>query len=81
MMQVFSAKGIRLLATAGEAHWQLGITERTIQTIFRTAEKIRDEQRIDMEKSVSLATAAHNTTERVHVFSITVGIRSSSDME
>ena len=69
MMQAFSSKGIRLLATAGEAHWQLGITERTIQTIFRTAEKIRDEQRIDMEKSVSLATAAHNTTERVHGYS------------
>ena len=66
IMQAFSAKGIRLLATAGEAHWQLGITERTIQTIFRTAEKIRDEQKLDMEKAISLSTSAHNTTERVH---------------
>ena len=69
IMQAFSSKGIRLLATAGEAHWQLGITERTIQTIFRTAEKIRDEQKVEMEKAVSLATAAQNTTERVHGYS------------
>ena len=68
LMQEMASKGIRLTATAGEAHWQLGVTERTIQTIFQTAEKIRDEIKIPMDRAVNLAVAAHNTTERIHGF-------------
>ena len=68
LIQEMASKGIRLTATAGEAHWQLGVTERTIQTIFQTAEKIRDEIKIPMDRAVNLAVAAHNTTERIHGF-------------
>ena len=66
LIQAMCEKGIRVTATAGEAHWQLGITERSIQTVFNTAEKIRDELKIPMEKAVTLAVKAHNTCERIH---------------
>ena len=66
ILQELCAKGIKLSATAGEAHWQLGIVERTIQTIFGTAAKLRDSQKIPMTRAVQLAVSAHNTTERVH---------------
>jgi len=66
ILQELCAKGIKLTATAGEAHWQLGIVERTIQTIFTTAAKLRDSQKIPMTRAVQLSVSAHNTTERVH---------------
>ena len=56
---------INLTATAGEAHWQLGIAERTIQTIFTSAAKLRDSLKIPMKNAVQLAVSAHNTSERV----------------
>ena len=68
LIQSMTEKGIRLSATAGEAHWQLGIVERTIQTIFQTAEKVKSELKCSVERAVTLAVAAHNTTERVHGF-------------
>ena len=39
-MQIFADKGIKLDAAAGESHWQLGIVERMIATIFNSAERI-----------------------------------------
>jgi len=68
LLQSMTEKGIRLSATAGEAHWQLGLVERTIQTIFQTAEKVKSELKCSVERAVTLAVAAHNTTERVHGF-------------
>ncbi len=55
-----------MTATAGEAHWQLGIVERTTQTVFTSAAKLRDSLKIPMKSAVQLAVSAHNTTERVH---------------
>lgn len=65
IIQEMSQKGIHLQATAGEAHWQLGITERTIGTVFTTAQKIRDECDITMEQAVTEAVKAQNNVDRV----------------
>ena len=64
-MKFFSDKGILMQTTAGEAHWQLGIVERTIQTVFNTAEKIMNSTQVPFEQAVELAVSAHNTTERI----------------
>ena len=53
--QAMSEMGIQLGTTAGEAHWQLGITERMIQTIFKAAERIHSETGVDMQTAVSLS--------------------------
>jgi hypothetical protein len=65
VMQVFADKNIRLDATAGESHWQLGITERMIATIFNSAERIAYEGDIEFPRAVSLAVRTQNTNDRV----------------
>jgi hypothetical protein len=40
--------------------------ERSIQTIFNTAEKICSELKIPITEALPKAVAAHNTTERIH---------------
>ena len=57
--------GIQMGTIAGEAHWQLGITERMIQTIFRAAERISSETEVDMLTAVSLSVKANNHVKRV----------------
>ena len=65
-IETMSLRGIRLQATAGEAHWHLGILERTIQTLFNSAQRIAAEQKIEIPDAVRLAVIADNTTERIH---------------
>ena len=68
-IETMSLRGIRLQASAGEAPWQLGIVERTIQTVFNSAQRIATEQKLEIPDAVRLAVIAHNTTERVHGYS------------
>ena len=68
MIEKFSQKGILLRPTAGEAHWQNGLCERCIQTVFTTAARIKSELRIPLTRAVSLATNAHNHVSTVHGF-------------
>ena len=69
MLDKFAEKGVHLAATAGEAHWQLGITERMIGTIFNTAEKIAKENDLDFPSAVTLAVKSQNTVDRVRGYS------------
>ena len=68
-IQEMCQKGIQLAATAGEAHWQLGICERMIQTIFSAAERIASECQVEIERAVSLAVMAQNLVDKVRGFS------------
>ena len=65
MLEKFGEKGVRLAATAGEAHWQLGIVERMIATIFNAAERIAKENQLPFPQAVSLAVKSQNTVDRV----------------
>ena len=47
-----SKRGVTLQATAGEAHYQLGIVERTIQTIVETAKRVAAEHKIAITVAV-----------------------------
>ena len=69
MIEEMSARGIHMKPVAGEAHWQNGLVERAIQTIFATATRMMAELRITLPRAVALATAAHNHLEIVHGFS------------
>ena len=64
-----SSLGIQLSPTAGEAHWQLGLVERMIRTIFQTAERIMREAGVDVHEAVSLAVRSQNQVERVKGYS------------
>ena len=52
--------GVELVATAGEAHWQLGIVERMIQTLWKTATRIMAEQGCDIDEALELAARSQN---------------------
>ena len=65
MLDKFTEKGVRLAATAGEAHWQLGVVERMIATIFNAAERIAKENQLPFKQAVSLSVKAQNTVDRV----------------
>ena len=68
-MEAMNEKGVHLSATAGEAHWQLGITERMIGTVFRTAERIHKEHGVVFRRAVALAVSSQNTVDRVRGYS------------
>jgi hypothetical protein len=68
-IEVFSAKGVKLEATAGESHWQLGIVERMIATIFNAAERIANENDLEFPSAVSLAVKSQNTIDRARGYS------------
>ena len=56
--------------TAGEAHWQNGLVERAIQSIFYSAARINSEvDDMSMTRAVAIACQAHNHLEMVHGFS------------
>ena len=65
MLEFCSHSGLGLLTSPAEAHWVMGIEERTIQILKRTAERLEKE---DLDLSVSslfsLAAQAHNA--RIH---------------
>ena len=69
MIEKMSQKGVQVCTTAGEAHWQNGLCERVIQTIFSSAARISSEQGMAVTRAVALATAAHNHLDIVHGFS------------
>ena len=55
-----AGKGIKLDPIAGEAHWQLGVPERVIKTIFETADQVQKDTGCDRKEAVRRSTAAHN---------------------
>jgi hypothetical protein len=59
------------LATAGEAHWQLGRVERTIATLFNSATRIQSSTHCTMRQAVAIATQAHSEVDRVNGFTPT----------
>ena len=58
-------RGILLDTCCTQAHWQNGITERAIRTIFESADALVADQDINMREAVHAAVEAHNTMERV----------------
>ena len=64
----FPQKGVRLQPVAGEAHWQNGMVERAMQTIFGTATRIMSESELSITRAVSQAVSAHNHLSVVHGF-------------
>ncbi|CAE7817945.1 RE1 [Symbiodinium sp. CCMP2592] len=62
MLDFCGRSGTGLLIAPAEAHWVLGIEERTIQTIKRASEKIdREDLRISIEDAMVLAAHGHNS--------------------
>ena len=55
-----ASRGIQLVPIAGEAHWQLGVPERVIKTIFETADQVQKETGCGRKEAVRRSTAAHN---------------------
>jgi len=58
-LQACNEKGIRVVTTAGEAHWQLGIVERHIKTANETIHKLA----LDAPESTSLQDLADQACE------------------
>ena len=58
--------GVQLAPTAGEAHWQLGIVERMIRTVWSAAERVMKETGVDIHEAVSLSVKSQNQVERVN---------------
>ena len=61
--------GVQLAPTAGEAHWQLGIVERMIRTVWSAAERVMKETGVDIHEAVSLSVKSQNQVERVKGYS------------
>jgi hypothetical protein len=68
LIEEMSRKGVKISPTAGEAHWQNGLVERLIQTIFSTTQRVMSELKVPLVRAVALATAAHNHVETVYGF-------------
>ena len=65
MVEFASHSGVGLLVAPAEAHWLLGIEERTIQVLKHTVEKLeREELDLSIDTMFTLAAHAHNS--RVH---------------
>ena len=63
-LNMFSELGVHLDTIPGEAHEQLGITERTIGTVWHSVEAFVNEG-VEVKEAVYRVLAAHNTVERV----------------
>jgi len=61
--------GVELVATAGEAHWQLGIVERMIHTLWKTATRTMAEQGCAIDEALELAARSQNEVDRVAGYS------------
>ena len=66
-----SGEGVMLDPCATQAHWQNGIAERAIKTVFECAKSLHKDHDTDLETSVHQAVEAHNTVERVDGYSPT----------
>ncbi len=64
-----SSLGVQLAPTAGEAHWQLGMVERMIRTVWSAAERVMKETGVDIHEAVSLAVKSQNQVKRVKGYS------------
>ena len=47
--------------SAGEAHWRMGITERSIQTIFKPADNLLTDVDCGVEEAVQRSVTARNS--------------------
>jgi hypothetical protein len=54
-------RGVKLVATAGEAHWQAGVTERMIQTLMITEDRLHKEDRVGLKIAMSTAVKSQNS--------------------
>ena len=63
LLKLAQSRGIRIVNTAGEAHWQLGIVERHIQTITELIQKLADDndERLTTQELCDLAAEAKNS--------------------
>ena len=66
-----SGEGVMLDPCATQAHWQNGIAERAIKTIFECAKSLHKDHDTDLETAVHQSVEAHNTVERVDGYSPT----------
>ena len=64
-LQEMSRRGVRLSPTAGEAHWQLGITERTIGILMGSATRLHKESGLPYTEAMPLTAKSHNQVERI----------------
>ena len=60
---------MKLSPTAGEAHWQLGITERNIGTLMQSSVRLHKEQGLPYQQAVPLAVKSMDQVERVRGYS------------
>eukprot|EP00439_Symbiodinium_sp_Y106_P048762 s3212_g6.t1 len=65
MIEFCSHSGVGLLVAPAEAHWLMGVEERTIQVLKRTVEKLERED-LDLTVSSMFVLAAHAHNSRVH---------------
>jgi len=63
LLKLAQSRGIRIVNTAGEAHWQLGIVERHIQTITELIQKLADDndEGLSTQEICDLAAEAKNS--------------------
>ncbi|CAK0866482.1 unnamed protein product [Prorocentrum cordatum] len=64
-----AGEGVQVDPCATQAHWQNGIAERAIKTVFECAKAMHRDHETDLEAAVHAAVEAHNTVERVDGYS------------
>ncbi|CAK0867695.1 unnamed protein product [Prorocentrum cordatum] len=64
-----AGEGVQVDPCATQAHWQNGIAERAIKTVFECAKAMHRDHETELEAAVHAAVEAHNTVERVDGYS------------
>ncbi|CAK0828505.1 unnamed protein product, partial [Prorocentrum cordatum] len=64
-----AGEGVQVAPCATQAHWQNGIAERAIKTVFECAKAMHRDHETDLKAAVHAAVEAHNTGERVDGYS------------
>ena len=64
-LEIVAGEGVELDPCATQAHWQNGVTERAIMTIFSAAATLEADHEFEKEEAVDRSVAAHNSVERV----------------
>ena len=66
LMTWASERGIEIFPCAAEAHYQISLVERTIQTVKNTTKQLLQSGECDPWQAIIQACQAHNEMERVH---------------
>ena len=70
-LAALTGEGVTLDPCCTQAHWQNGICERIIKTIFEAAETLMLDHGMSVEDAVHHATESHNSVERVEGYAPT----------